>query len=128
MLCFIKDKSTRYSTCATLIQLEEHYSNDALEELMETEVLLNRSTATIKPFNGDFATTAPGHLKVIRRDGTLAVFDAAKIRAAMTKAFLAVEGDTAVGSDRIHESVSHLVKNITDTFTRRIPHDVTLHI
>ncbi len=95
---------------------------------METEALLNRSTATIKPFNGDFATTTPGHLKVIRRDGTLAIFDAAKIRAAMTKAFLAVEGDTAVGSDRIHESVGHLVQTITDTFTRRIPHDGTLHI
>ncbi len=94
---------------------------------METEMLINR-TAAIKSFNVDIALTAPGHLKVIRRDGTLLAFDAAKINAAMTKAFLAVEGDTAVGSSRIHETVTHLVKRITDTFMRRMSQSGTIHI
>lgn len=94
---------------------------------METEIL-NRPTAAIKPFNVDITLTAPGFLKVIRRDGTLATFDGAKINAAMTKAFLAVEGDSAAGSNRIHETVANLVKKITDTFVRRIAHGGTLHI
>ena len=53
----------------------------------------------------DIAQTAPGLIKVIRRNGTVTPFDANKIAVAMTKAFLAVEGDTAAGSSRIHETV-----------------------
>ncbi len=93
---------------------------------METEILTR--TAAVKSFHADIAVTAPGYLKVIRRDGTLTTFDATKINAAMTKAFLAVEGDTAASSSRIHETVANLVKKITDTFGRRIPHGGTLHI
>lgn len=93
---------------------------------METETVTR--TAAIKNFNVDIAITAPGHLKVIRRNGSLAAFDASKISAAMTKAFLAVEGDTAVGSVRVHETVAHLVKRIIDTFTRRLSQGGTIHI
>ncbi len=96
---------------------------------METETLPNRTaTATIKPFHTDIVLTAPGHLKVIRRNGTLATFDPTKMTAAMTKAFLAVEGDTAVGSNRIHETVASLVQKMTDRFTRHLSHDGTIHI
>ncbi len=95
---------------------------------MEIEIASPRTTAAIKNFNIDIAMTAPGYLKVIRRDGTLATFDASKITAAMTKAFLAVEGDTAVGSNRVHETVAHLVQKITDTFTRRLSQGGTIHI
>jgi len=77
---------------------------------METETLANHTTAAIKSFNRDISITAPGHLKIIRRDGTLTSFDVSKINAAMTKAFLAVEGETAAGSTRIHETVANLVK------------------
>jgi ribonucleoside-diphosphate reductase alpha chain len=115
-------------TCAKLNTLKEQNSNVALEELMETETASPRTTAAIKNFNVDIAMTAPGYLKVIRRDGTLAAFDANKITAAMTKAFLAVEGDTAVSSNRIHETVANLVKKITDTFLRRLSQGGTLHI
>lgn len=94
---------------------------------METETL-TRTTAAIKNFNVDIAITAPGHLKVIRRNGSLAAFDANKISAAMTKAFLAVEGDTAVGSARVHETVAQLVKRIIDTFNRRLSQGGTIHI
>ncbi|MEO8402260.1 MAG: ribonucleoside-diphosphate reductase subunit alpha [Gammaproteobacteria bacterium] len=76
----------------------------------------------------DIAITAPGLLKVIRRNGMLASFDASKIGAAMTKAFLAIEGDTAINSSRIHETVANLLKKITDTFARRMPHGGTVHI
>lgn len=76
----------------------------------------------------DIAQTAPGLIKVIRRNGTVTPFDAHKIAVAMTKAFLAVEGDTAVSSSRIHEKVTALTKKIDDTFTRRLHSTGTLHI
>ncbi|OGT36219.1 MAG: ribonucleoside-diphosphate reductase subunit alpha [Gammaproteobacteria bacterium RIFCSPHIGHO2_12_FULL_37_14] len=76
----------------------------------------------------DIAQTAPGHIKVIRRNGTVTPFDANKIAVAMTKAFLAVEGDTAAGSSRIYEKVTHLTNKITDTFSRRLHSSGTIHI
>ncbi len=56
---------------------------------------------------------------VIRRNGTLSVFDASKISVAITKAFLAVEGTGASESRRIHEAVESLTRQIVDTLTRR---------
>ncbi|VVC75926.1 Ribonucleoside-diphosphate reductase 1 subunit alpha [Aquicella siphonis] len=76
----------------------------------------------------DVVQTAPGQIKVIRRNGTVTPFDANKIAVAMTKAFLAVEGDTAAGSSRIHEKVSLLTKKIADTFDRRLQSGGTIHI
>src|SRR3990167_4528150 len=76
----------------------------------------------------DIAQTAPGLMKVIRRNGTVTPFDANKIAVAMTKAFLAVEGDTAAGSSRIYEKVTHLTNKITDTFSRRLHSSGTIHI
>lgn len=95
---------------------------------METEITTTRPTASVKQFNTDIAVTAPGHLKVIRRDGTLVAFDTHKITIAMTKAFLAVEGSTAAGSNRINETVAKLVQRIGDTFHRRTPEGGTIHI
>ncbi len=46
----------------------------------------------------ELAATAPGAIRVIRRNGKVTAFDAAKINIAMTKAFLAVEGGTAAAS------------------------------
>ncbi len=76
----------------------------------------------------DIAQTAPGSIKVIRRNGTVTPFDANKIAIAMTKAFLAVEGDTAAGSDRINEKIGYLTKRISDTFNRRLHSNGTIHI
>lgn len=76
----------------------------------------------------DIAHTAPGQIKVIRRNGTVTPFDSNKIAVAMTKAFLAVEGDTAAGSSRIHDKVSGLTKKIADTFARRLHSSGTIHI
>src|SRR3546814_13607849 len=46
----------------------------------------------------EVAATAPGGIKVIRRNGKLTSFDARKISVAVTKAFLAVEGGAAAAS------------------------------
>ncbi len=67
-------------------------------------------------------------LKVIRRNGKVTPYDDSKIRIAMTKAFLAVEGGNAAASSRIHEIVDNLTSQITSAFQRRLPDGGTIHI
>ena len=74
------------------------------------------------------AATAPGLLKVIKRTGEVVAYDDDKIGIAMTKAFLAVEGDAAAASSRIRELVAGLTEQISATFRRRLPSGGTLHI
>ncbi len=74
------------------------------------------------------AATAPGQLRVIKRNGTVVPYDASKIAVAVTKAFLAVEGGTAAASSRIHETVKSLTEQISNTFSRRMPSGGTVHI
>lgn len=71
---------------------------------------------------------ANGPFKVIRRNGTVAPYTDGKIALAITKAFLAVEGDKAADSSRIHETVAKMVSRITETFSKRMPEGGTLHI
>jgi ribonucleoside-diphosphate reductase alpha chain len=78
--------------------------------------------------HSSLSATAPGQLRVIKRNGTVVPFDASKIAVAMTKAFLAVEGGTAAASTRVHETVDNLTKQITATFKRRMPSGGTIHI
>ena len=42
------------------------------------------------PVSGAISATAPGQLRVIKRNGTVVSFEASKIAVAITKAFLAV--------------------------------------
>ena len=42
--------------------------------------------------SGSIAATAPGQLRVIKRNGTVVPFEASKIAVAITKAFLFVVG------------------------------------
>lgn len=93
---------------------------------MDTPIHTSSSVAYTPHF--DIAQTAPGLIKVIRRNGTVTPFDVNKIAVAMTKAFLAVEGDTAAGSSRIHEKVANLTKKIAETFFRRLRSGGTIHI
>ncbi|MFI4954435.1 MAG: ribonucleoside-diphosphate reductase subunit alpha [Gammaproteobacteria bacterium] len=72
---------------------------------------------------------AAGHsLKVIRRDGKIANYDDGKIAVAITKAFLATEGNKAADSTRIHDTVANITQRITQTFNKRMPDGGTLHI
>ena len=76
----------------------------------------------------DVAATAPGTLKVIRRNGKVTGFDAAKINIAMTKAFLAVEGGTAAESSRVREKVDALTAQVVAALTRHVSGGGTIHI
>ena len=76
----------------------------------------------------DVETTAPGKLRVIKRNGKVVPFEDDKIKVAITKAFLAVESGNAAASERIHTKVDELTKNVVDVFRRRMPSGGTLHI
>ena len=70
----------------------------------------------------------PGKMRVIKRNGKVVSFEEEKIKVAIMKAFLAVEGGTAAGSSRIHEAVEKMTKDIVDVFERRMPSGGTIHI
>ncbi len=80
------------------------------------------------PSSGSIAATAPGQLRVIKRNGTVVPFEDSKISVAITKAFLAAEGGTAAASSRIHETVAKLTAQVIATFERRMPSGGTVHI
>ena len=67
-------------------------------------------------------------MQIIRRNGTVSPFDVGKISVAMTKAFLAVEGNTAAASRRVHEAVEQLTGEVVAALTRRIGEGRTFHI
>ncbi|MBL4582524.1 MAG: ribonucleoside-diphosphate reductase subunit alpha [Gammaproteobacteria bacterium] len=74
------------------------------------------------------SATAPGQLRVIKRNGSVVSYSESKISVAITKAYLAVEGGNAAASSRIHESVQQLGHQITEIFRRRMPSGGTIHI
>ena len=97
---------------------------------MQTDTL-DDATANPPPpaeLSPSLTATAPGQLKVIKRNGTVVPYDDSKIAIAMTKAFLAVEGGTAAASPRIREMVANLADQVSATFQRRLPSGGTLHI
>ena len=67
-------------------------------------------------------------MRVIKRNGKVVSFEEEKIKVAIMKAFLAVEGGSAAGSSRIHENVDVLTKAVVEVFERRMPSGGTLHI
>ena len=73
-------------------------------------------------------STAPGQIRVIKRNGAVVGYDESKIVVAITKAYLAVEGGTAAASSRVHDSVTKLGKQISTIFLRRMPSGGTIHI
>ena len=94
---------------------------------------VSSTTPTTPPITGTpsqtrLAATAPGQMRVIKRNGTVVSFEDSKISVAITKAFLAVEGGTAAASTRIHETVAKLTAQVVGTFKRRMPSGGTIHI
>ena len=81
-----------------------------------------------QPAASILTATAPGQLRVIKRNGKVVHYDDSKIAVALTKAFLAVEGGTAAASSRIRELVAQLTEQVSTTFKRRMPSGGTVHI
>ena len=103
---------------------------------MEAQVKENKATprpdvapvATTASANTDLIATAPGGYKVIRRNGKVTPYDASKIKVALTKAFLAVEGGSAAESGRVHRTVATLTEQVTQAVTRNQRGGGTVHI
>jgi ribonucleoside-diphosphate reductase alpha chain len=88
--------------------------------------------ATLRPVAGLHAgevggVSAPA-FRVIRRNGASSPFDPIKITVAVTKAFLAVEGQAATGSRRVHEAVDEVTEGVVSALTRRADAERALHI
>jgi ribonucleoside-diphosphate reductase alpha chain len=66
--------------------------------------------------------------KVIRRNGSVVVFEPAKISIALTKAFIAVNGGQGAASARVREMVEQLTNGVVSALLRRQPHGGTMHI
>jgi ribonucleoside-diphosphate reductase alpha chain len=79
-------------------------------------------------YTADIGAHQPGRVQVIRRNGKVTHFDPNKIKVAMTKAFLAVEGGSAAASSRIHDRVEELAEQVASALTRRLPGGGTVHI
>ncbi len=89
-----------------------------------------RSVSPVPPATQPAAqriSTEPAY-QVIRRNGGVTPFDASKIAVALTKAFLAVEGNTAAASRRVHDIVAELTEQIVANLTRRADAGRTFHI
>ncbi len=103
-----------------------------METTMHTETDANRQQGQHQPTpssnTSTISATAPGKLRVIKRNGTVVPYDESKVEVAMTKAFLAVEGGVAAASGRVHDIVKVLSQQITETFKRRMPSGGTVHI
>jgi len=80
------------------------------------------------PSELELQSTAPGQYRVIRRNGKVTSFDRDKIKIAVTKAFLAVEGGEAAASTRVHDTVEQLTTHIENALTRNRPDGGTFHI
>ncbi|MCL7941954.1 ribonucleoside-diphosphate reductase subunit alpha [Halomonas sp. ATCH28] len=80
------------------------------------------------PDEPSVSVTAPKALRVIKRNGDVMPFDADKIAVAMSKAFIAVEGDNAATSSRVRDFVRQSTESIEQTFLRRMPDGGTMHI
>ncbi len=65
---------------------------------------------------------------VIRRNSQLKKFDIQRVIVALTRAFLAVEGDSATDSTRIQDSVILLTQQIIKGISRRLHEEGTVHI
>jgi len=96
-------------------------------ESMKTTSDAIKSTKSVME-TSKISSTVSTNIKVIRRNGKVTPYDDSKIRIAMTKAFLAVEGGNAAASTRIHEIVDNLTAQITAAFQRRLPEGGTIHI
>lgn len=66
--------------------------------------------------------------EVIRRNQSVVPFQAEKILIAITKAFLAVEGEQGKTSFRIREQAGKLTETVVEALSRRLPAGGTIHI
>ena len=83
------------------------------------------------PILGEESTTPSeryADYKIVRRNGAVVGFEPDKIAVAMTKAFLAVHGNTAAASAGVRDKVAALTEAVVQSLMRRHPAGGTFHI
>ena len=98
-----------------------------IQELEKTQQGAGQEAIGTMPSN-DLNITAPGKLRIIKRNGKVVPFEEEKIKVAVTKAFLANESGNAAASERIHIKVEEITAEVQEIFKRRMPSGGTLHI
>ena len=98
-----------------------------IQELSKTQESAGQEAIGSMP-SEDLNITAPGKLRVIKRNGKVVPFEEDKIKVAVTKAFLANESGNAAASERIHRKVEDITADVQEVFKRRMPSGGTLHI
>src|SRR5688500_13309545 len=94
-----------------------------------TATTLHRPATPPAPIaTAELAATAPGGLRVIRRNGKVTSFDSSKIAIALTKAFLAVEGGSHALSAAMREKVDALTHQVEHALIRSFSGGGTVHI
>ena len=99
----------------------------SLQELEKTQATAAQN-ASQETQNNEINLTAPGKLRVIKRNGKVVPFEEDKIKVAITKAFLANESGNAAASERIHIKVEDITSDVMEIFDRRMPSGGTIHI
>lgn len=90
--------------------------------------VLESTTENARTSRIELTTHEPGVLKTIKRNGKIVRYDSEKIKVAITKAFIAVEGSAASTSNRIYQQINELTQQVTQAFRRRMPSGGTIHI
>ncbi|CAG0961823.1 ribonucleoside-diphosphate reductase alpha chain [Methylophilaceae bacterium] len=67
------------------------------------------------------------NLQIIRRNGAVVAFNPEKISIALSKAFLAVKGNSSLTA-RMREQIAALTQTVVGALTRRLPTGGTVHI
>tara|TARA_B100001250_G_scaffold413975_1_gene450046 strand:- start:1772 stop:4666 length:2895 start_codon:yes stop_codon:yes gene_type:complete len=98
-----------------------------IQELGKTQEVAGQEAIGSIP-SEDLNITAPGKLRIIKRNGKVVPFEEDKIKVAVTKAFLANESGNAAASERIHIKVEEITAEVQEIFKRRMPSGGTLHI
>ena len=99
----------------------------SLQELGKTQENAGQETAG-SIISEELNISAPGKLRIIKRNGKVVPFEEDKIKVAVTKAFLANESGNAAASERIHKKVEAITADVQKVFIRRMPSGGTLHI
>ena len=103
-------------------------SQKTVGEISTARTAVQAGVSSNQPSQTELMATAPGQMRVIKRNGMVGSYNEDKIAVAITKAFLAVEGGNAAASARIHDIVAKLAAQVTATFKRRMPTGGTIHI
>ena len=99
---------------------------------MQTTIASGTRPSAVPPSNTDTSTDTTrsqwADYHVIRRNGSVVGFEPSKITIALTKAFLAVNGEKGAASARIRELVESLTTQAVNSLVRNRPNGGTFHI